>query len=282
MRKVLITIIITLFLGLIVAPTSFAQEKQKKITYKEYQALLAEWQGRLANAQEAISIEDSLIKDLKEKYMMTEEEIAQIQQEIYDMLGVFEADVENYDKEMAALENQINTLRALTPELLYQRQDELESAEGKVNQLKSQSLSNIPANWDRLEKMSRDIEELKARVPKPKNDVYTVVRGDNLWKISSKADIYNDPYKWPRIWSANVETVKDPNMIYPDQNLTIIRELAKNQHLVTRGESLRDISAQANVYGDPFQWTKIYEANKAQIEDPNMIYPEQILTIPGK
>jgi nucleoid-associated protein YgaU len=282
MRNILIPVIIMLLLGLIVAPTSFAQEKQKKITYKEYEALLAEWQTRLANAETAISIEDSLIKDLKEKYKMTDEEIAQIQQEIYDMLGVFEADVENFDNEMAALENQIKTLRALTPELLYQRQDEIESAENKVNQLKSQSLSNIPANWDRLEKMSSDIEDLKARVPKPKNDIYVVMSGDNLWKISSKADIYNDPYKWPRIWSANVEIVKDPNMIYPDQNLTIIRELDKNQHLVARGECLRDISAKQGVYGDPFQWTKIYEANKAQIEDPNLIYPEQILTIPGK
>jgi len=33
-------------------------------------------------------------------------------------------------------------------------------------------------------------------------------------------------------------------------------------------------------YGDGKKWRKIYNANKDQIEDPNVIYPKQILYIP--
>ncbi|MHB9156289.1 MAG: LysM peptidoglycan-binding domain-containing protein [Endomicrobiales bacterium] len=33
-------------------------------------------------------------------------------------------------------------------------------------------------------------------------------------------------------------------------------------------------------YGDPWQWKKIYLANKAQIADPRVIYPRQELIIP--
>jgi hypothetical protein len=33
-------------------------------------------------------------------------------------------------------------------------------------------------------------------------------------------------------------------------------------------------------YNDPYKWRWIYKANMNQIEDPNMIYPEQILDIP--
>lgn len=279
MKKISIFIILTIILGIIVFAPAFAQEK---MTLEEYQALLKQWQDREANALTAIAIEDSIISDLKERYKLTDAEIAQIQQEIYEMLGVYEADVVNYNKELATLENQIRTLRALTPELLYQRQDEIETAEENLNSLKRQSLANVPDNWNKLESLTTSLENLKQRVPKPRHDTYIVVRGDYLWKISGKAEIYNDPYKWPRIWSANAESIKDPNLIHPNQNLTIIRQLDKNQHMVAKGESLREIAARPEVYADPFAWTQIYEANKNQIEDPNLIYPEQILTLPGK
>lgn len=33
-------------------------------------------------------------------------------------------------------------------------------------------------------------------------------------------------------------------------------------------------------YGDPFLWTKIYEANRNVIKDPNVIFPKQEILIP--
>jgi len=35
-------------------------------------------------------------------------------------------------------------------------------------------------------------------------------------------------------------------------------------------------------YGDPWQWKKIYLANKLQIDNPNKIYPRQSLVIPPR
>lgn len=278
MKKYL-TITIVLVLTLFLASASFAQQ-ERKITLEEYNALLQKWLDREAAAKQQIAIEDSIIAELKNKYKMTEQEIAQLQQEIYDLLGVYEADVNNYENEVASLKNQVDALRALTPEVLYQRQDELESAKKRLQDLQGNSMSNIPENEQKLSDISKNLDQLKVAVPKPKNDTYTVAKGDNLWKIASKPDIYNDPFKWPRIWSANAESIKDPNIIYKDQVLTIIRELDKNQRLVTKGDNLKKIAG--SEYNDPFQWTKIYEANKNQIKDPNLIYPEQILVLPGK
>jgi len=280
MKKYL-TITLVILLTLILASASFAQQ-ERKITLEEYNALLQKWLDREAAAKQQIAIEDSIIADLKNKYKMTEQEIAQLQQEIYDLLGVYEADVNNYQNEVAALKNQVEALRALTPEVLYQRQSELEAAKQKLAALQNNSMANIPENESRLSNISDNLNNLKVVVPKPKNDTYTVAKGDNLWKISSKPDIYNDPFKWPRIWSANAESIKDPNVIYADQVFTIIRELDKNQRLVTKGDNLKKIAGSSEVYNDPFQWTKIYEANKSQIKDPNLIYPEQILILPGK
>lgn len=55
----------------------------------------------------------------------------------------------------------------------------------------------------------------------PAGDSYTVVRGDNLWNISGKSTVYGNPYQWPLIYKANSNQIKDADLIYPGQNLTI-------------------------------------------------------------
>ena len=77
-----------------------------------------------------------------------------------------------------------------------------------------------------------DAEELKTKIdfaPISKN--YTVKKGDCLWKIAGMPDIYGDPYKWPRIWSANAESISNPDLIYPHQLLKIITNLEPEQRL---------------------------------------------------
>jgi hypothetical protein len=75
----------------------------------------------------------------------------------------------------------------------------------------------------------------------PKNDVYTVVKGDCLWCISGKSEIYNDPYQWPVIYRANRDQIKDADLIYPGQELAIDRnasdalKAAADKHARNRG-----------------------------------------------
>jgi nucleoid-associated protein YgaU len=51
-------------------------------------------------------------------------------------------------------------------------------------------------------------------------------------------------------------------------------------HTVKRGETLPQIAAQSDVYGDAFLWPLIYRANRDQIRDPKRIWPGQVLRIP--
>jgi nucleoid-associated protein YgaU len=48
---------------------------------------------------------------------------------------------------------------------------------------------------------------------------YVVVKGDSLSKIASGQ--YGDPQKWRRIYEANRDLIKDPDLIYPGQQLRI-------------------------------------------------------------
>lgn len=60
----------------------------------------------------------------------------------------------------------------------------------------------------------------------------------------------------------------------PEQ-LTLVGE-----HVVKKGESLWWIAQYEDIFNDPFMWPLIYVANKDHIDNPDRIYPEQILRIP--
>jgi hypothetical protein len=51
-------------------------------------------------------------------------------------------------------------------------------------------------------------------------------------------------------------------------------------HVVKKGECLWWIAEYEDIYNDPFMWPLIYNANKNQIKDPDLIYPDQRLEIP--
>ncbi len=92
-----------------------------------------------------------------------------------------------------------------------------------------------------LDRTSSDIDESMAAGASALPDNYTVVRGDNLWNISGKSDIYADPYQWPLIFKANRSQIKDPDLIHPGQNFAIDRNASSSEidaainHARTRG-----------------------------------------------
>jgi nucleoid-associated protein YgaU len=57
-------------------------------------------------------------------------------------------------------------------------------------------------------------------------------------------------------------------------------EQAAQFHTVASGDTLSKISAK--YYGSANDYTRIFEANKPMLSDPNKIYPGQVLRIPAK
>ncbi|GMR13284.1 MAG: hypothetical protein BMS9Abin29_1489 [Gemmatimonadota bacterium] len=50
-------------------------------------------------------------------------------------------------------------------------------------------------------------------------------------------------------------------------------------HTVVKGETLWGLAQR--YYQDPFLWPRIWQANRAAVEDPNLIFPTQVFVIPG-
>lgn len=68
------------------------------------------------------------------------------------------------------------------------------------------------------------VEEVKASglsAPPAEGPVeyYTIESGDTLSKLAKK--YYGDPMQYPKIFKANKEVIKDPDLIYPGQKIRI-------------------------------------------------------------
>ncbi|MDZ7373827.1 MAG: LysM peptidoglycan-binding domain-containing protein [candidate division KSB1 bacterium] len=268
-----------LFSMLLTANPIVAQEK--KMSMEEYNAQLRQYQEREAKAKADLQKCQTDVEQLKAQIASLDEQIKTVWKEIYDLLGVTEADVQAFRQQLAELERQVDDLAALSPEELFKRRKELDAAEAKLNELKKNKIALLSEMQDRIARIEGKIAQLRAKMPKARYDEYTVVRGDYLWKIAGKPQIYGDPYQWMRIYTYNRDQIKDPNLIYPNQVLKIHRECGPGEYLVAKGDYLQKIAANPAVYNDPTKWTRIYEANKDIIgNDPNLIYPYSVFVIP--
>ncbi|MFH0765569.1 MAG: LysM peptidoglycan-binding domain-containing protein, partial [Calditrichota bacterium] len=258
---------------------AYAADRMK---YDDYVKQLKSLQDREATLKNAIEDERSAIERLRAEIADLEKQIADIWGQIYAAIGATEAEVAEFMRRLDAIESRVNELAKMRPEILLEHAKELDQLAAQIAAMRNEKPARLSKVKARLDDLAGRIQRLKDSLPKPQHDMYSVLRGDYLWKISGKKDIYSDPWKWMRIYSANRREIKDPDLIYPKQQFRIPRQIGRDEHLVVKGETLKKIAASPDVYGDPFQWTKIYQANKSGrfLADPNMIYPEQILTIP--
>ncbi len=139
------------------------------------------------------------------------------------------------------------------------------------------------------------IEEDGKLVPQGLPKTHTVSKGEHLWAIAEK--YYESGYNWVDIAKEN--NLADPGTITEGQELIIPKtaqialrkstpivagaarttdSILANEYTVVKGDTLWKIAVRA--YGDGYSWTRIYEANKDQISNANVIEKGMILKLP--
>jgi nucleoid-associated protein YgaU len=254
---------------------------QEKMSMEEYQAQLSEWQMREADAQTAGTTCQTEVDGLKEEIATVDAETETVWGEILDLLGTDQAGVDEFRSSLQNLESQVDGLLALSPEELFKKREEIAEIAAKLEEFKGNKIAALTEMQNMIASIEGKLTQAKNKMPKAVYDEYTVVVGDYLWKISGKAEIYDDPFQWIRIYSYNKDQIKNADLIYPDQIFKIQREVGPDEYLVAKGDFLAKIAGNPNVLGDPAAWTKVYEKNRDVVgDDPNTIYPYQVLVIP--
>jgi nucleoid-associated protein YgaU len=258
------------------AQQSYDYENMDMDTYKTE---LAKWQQREAQSKTNIAAEEKKIEELKKQLAELDKQKEDTWNEIYATMGTDKAGYEAYKNELKAFEEEVAAYAAMSPEEIYNRKGEIAGFEKRLAEYKADPKSATTENQNTLAKIGNLISQAKSKMSNIAAGMYEVQRGDYLWKIAKKGDVYGDPYAWIRIYDSNKDKIKNPDLIYPNQVFSIPKIVGANEYLVMRGQSLSKIAGMSEVYGSPFKWMKLYNANKEKIQDPNVIYPYQVLKI---
>jgi len=197
-----------LSLLLLLSVSAFAQE-EKEMTQEEYQLEMNRLIQNRVELTKDVNELKSQIEALKQKQASLES-VEDSQRELYVLVGATDASIARYRNDLAALKGKI------------QRQEgSYEDALLALESLQKDKISALPDfNDEVFGQLQRSlsawkVEEVSQEV------VYTVKKGDYLWKIAKKSEFYGNGFAWPVIYNANRDQIKNPDLIYPKQDFKI-------------------------------------------------------------
>ncbi len=107
----------------------------------------------------------------------------------------------------------------ISPQMLTEQE-----LQGLKNEI-SQALKTVELQKEQREELEYYLSQVEDQLAAYKEQfvrggtTYTVNKNDSLWRIARKE--YGDANKWPLIYRANKDNIKNPNLIYPGQELQI-------------------------------------------------------------
>lgn len=272
--KLLLSVLLIFFFINAQGSRSYDYENMEQETYN---AELQKWRDKEAAANKRIGELDTEMAALQTEHEQLVKDEEDIWNQIYAAVGLDKAGFEAYMAQVSELRNDVSAFLSLSAEEAYKRKREIDEFQKRLDAFKAEKASALTQAENAINSIQGMIDQAREKATLP-NTMYQVERGDYLWKIAKKDDVYGDPYAWVRIYNANKGLIRDPNLIFPNQVFSIQRAVEPGKHLVRRGDSLFKIATE---YGNVFTWVQLYNVNKEIIEDQNMILPYQELSLPN-
>lgn len=216
--------ILSIALGLgLTASTAFAQypaeftKDQADSTITLRRSEISTLQGQLNTAKSDVTRTNSDIQN-----RMTD--VNSCRDALYTMLGSDRNGYNAYREKLVRAEQELGNLRSMASSNVSM--DRVKTLENDIRWLRSDKLVLIRDHKTRVQSASNGFIQMKRGLV-PANAMYTVgtwrENRDCLWNIAKKTEIYNDPFAWPKIWRANMDQIRNPDVIHPGQQLTILK-----------------------------------------------------------
>ncbi|MFA7325576.1 MAG: hypothetical protein WC121_02865 [Candidatus Kapaibacterium sp.] len=174
-----------------------------------------------------------------------------------DQLSSVKGDQEDIKAKIADTKKQLEDCNDALMKLIGANAADLEAFKQKLGQLEGKVREMQRLSNDELADKRSEVEELERQYMELRNN-----------KISLLPDIY------PRM----VKLGKDIKGLYREKKITTytVGTWAENK------DCLWNIAGNTEIYGDPNQWPKIWQANTGLIRNPDVIQPGWVLSIPPK
>lgn len=207
---------------------AFAEDKpyelksDEELNKEEAVIRIQEFTSKIAELEVNLKSLDADVAKLTQELDNAKKQLKDCQDEYNRLLGVSDADIANFRQQVGVLEGKVRSMQRLSDDILADKHDEVVALEKELWTLRGNKMSVLAEFYDRLVNLGRDIRGL---YKEKKIKSYTVKswseNKDCLWNIAGNVDIYGDPFSWPRIWQANTNLIKNPDLIHPGQVLVL-------------------------------------------------------------
>jgi outer membrane murein-binding lipoprotein Lpp len=187
--------------------------------------------------------------------------------------------IEQLEKRVTELKRQSTTLDSQLDEknnLLRTKQSDYENCINELYALVGATRSDVDAYEQRLRRLENKVSDLLRLSPMDllarKSEVD---EAENEYKELAGSKISLLPMFYDRVRKVgeNIQTLRD-NLNKAEKTYTV-GTWAHDK------DCLWNIAKKPDIYGDAFKWPKIWQKNKEQIKNPDLIYPGQVLRIPA-
>jgi len=142
---------------------------------------------------------------------------------------------------------------------------------GEILGLLGTDQAGVDAYWASLKELDAQADGLLALSPEElvkKCDEIATLESKLAEAKKSKISALTDSQNLIASIEGKIAQLKNkmPKAVYDNYNVVV-------------GDYLWKISGKKEIYGNPYQWMRIYSYNKDQIKNPDLIYPKQVFKI---
>jgi len=221
-----------LLFSLVVALLVFASSAgaQEKLSRQEWQTQITEYTAQRDRLKSDLAALTRQVDSLKSTLVSLGRQIQSVRDETLALTGANAETIKQFEIRLSDLENRVAALQPLSDQDLYVHRFDIDSLQAKKDAIAKERIAAAERYYLRLQKVQEKLDGLRATLAKEKSIAEAsqdyVVRSwakyrDCLWNISKQRKIYDSPFLWPKIWQANREHIKDPDLIRIGERLKI-------------------------------------------------------------
>ncbi len=205
-------------------------QAQQNLSKEEWQRQITEYTSQRDNLKNQLAALTKEIDGLRSTLASLDKQIQTVRDETLALTGATDATRKEFEQRLQGLEDRVAALLPLSNQDLYVRRFEVDSAQTMKDNLMKERIAAAERYYIRLQNIQSKIDNLRATLASVKSmeasEEHYVVRSwskyhDCLWNISKKKKIYDNPFLWPKIWQANRDQIKDPDIIRIGEHLKI-------------------------------------------------------------
>ena len=224
MKPKVLSLIILLFL------TAAAANAQEKLSKEEWQKQISQYTSERDNLKSELAVLTRQVDSRRSTLASLDKQVQSVRNETLALTGASEVVRKEFEARLLALEQRVAALLSLSDQDLFVHRFELDSAQATKDRLMKERIAAAERYFERLQNIQSKLDNLRATLANVKStaeaEQHYVVRSwakyrDCLWNISKKKQVYDSPFLWPKIWQANRDQIKDPDLLRIGEHLKI-------------------------------------------------------------